>query len=62
MLILIYYYKNLLIDFIIRLLILINLKIKNHNIILVIINYLTQILYYNLLKVTINIIKLAKVF
>ena len=48
-------------DFVIGLLVFINWKSKTYNLILVIVNQLTKIVYYKLVKVTINALSLAKV-
>lgn len=48
-------------DFVIGLLLSVNLKGNNYNSILVIINHLTKIVYYKLVKVTIETPRLAKV-
>lgn len=56
-----YHWKNVSIDFITSLLILTNWKNKTYNFILVIIDRLTKIVYYNPIKVRINAFCLAKV-
>lgn len=48
-------------DFITKLLISTDWKNENHNSILVIIDQLTKIVYYKLLKITINTLRMAKV-
>ena len=57
----IYQWKNLLIDFIIELLVSTNEKIDNNNFILIIVNKIMKIVYYELVKVIIDALKLAKV-
>ena len=49
------------INFIIKSPILTNKKSKNNNFIFIIIDYLTKIVYFKLLKITINILKLVKI-
>lgn len=61
MLISIYYWENLLMDSVTRLLILINWKSEMYNWILVIINQLTKMIYYKSIKVTIDNSGLVKV-
>ena len=56
-----YQYKDFLIDFITGLPILTNKKSENYNSILVIVNQLTKIIYYKLIKVRINVLELAGV-
>lgn len=58
--ILTYWWKDLSIDFITGLLVSTNWKGKSYNIILVIIDQLTKMVHYNLVKVTIDIPGLAK--
>lgn len=56
-----YYWRNLLINFITKLLILIDKKRNNYDSIFIIIDLLTKIVYYNPVKVIINIPDLVKV-
>lgn len=56
-----YCYKNFSIDFVTRLLISTNWKNKSYDSILVIFNPLTKIIFYELVKMTINIPRLAKI-
>ena len=49
-------------DFVTGLLVLINGKSKSNNFILVIVNWLTKIIYYKPVKVIINILALGKIF
>lgn len=57
---LIYECKNLSIDFVIDLSLSVYKKDKNYNFILVIIEYLTKIVYYKPVKVTINALDLIE--
>ena len=59
--VLIYHWKDILIDFVMGLLILTDWKGDNYDSILVIIDRLTKMVYYKLVKVTINTSGLAKV-
>lgn len=59
--ILIHKWKNLSMNFITSLPILTNWKSESYNPILVIINYLINIIYYKLIKITIDTLELAKV-
>lgn len=55
LLLLTYYWKILFIDIVIKLSISTNFKDENYNFIIVIIDLLTKIVYYKLVKITINI-------
>lgn len=57
----IHYWKNLLIDFVMGLLLSTNQKSDNYNAILVIVVYMIKMVYYKPVKVIINAIGLAKV-
>ena len=57
----IYYKKNLMIDFVMSLSILMDRKEDIYDLTLVIINYLIKIVYYKLIKIIINTLDLAKV-
>ena len=59
--VLIYYWKNLLIDFVMGLPILTDWKGDNYNSILVIVNWLTKMVHYKPVKVIIDTPNLAKV-
>ena len=54
-------WKNLLMDFVTSLSILMDWKGDNYNSILVIVNQLTKIVHYKVIKVTINILGLTKI-
>lgn len=56
-----YYWKDLWINFIIGFLFLVKEKSNNYDLILVIIDYLTKIVDYKPVKITINIIGLIKI-
>lgn len=56
-----YFWKNMSIDFVIRLPVLMDWKSEKFNLILVIVNQLTKMIYYKLVKVTIDTSKLEKV-
>lgn len=60
MLILIYYWKNLLIDFIKSFIIFINWRGETYNLILIIFNQLIIMIYFKPSKIIIDILKLAK--
>lgn len=55
-----FHWKNLFINFIISFSGSTNPKSANYNLILVILNYFTKVIYYKLVKVFINALKLAK--
>ena len=57
----IYQWKNLSMDFVTDLPLSTDWKGDNYNSILVIVNYLTKIVHYKLVKVTINALRLAEV-
>ncbi len=59
--ILIYWWKNLSIDFIIGLIISANRKSNSYDLILVIVDQLTKLVYYKPVKITINTLDLAEV-
>lgn len=61
LLILIYQLKDLLIDFVISLSVLINLNSESYNLISVIIHRLINIIYYKVINITIDVSSLAKV-
>lgn len=60
LLILTYWWKDLLLDFVTNLLISTNWKENSYDLILIIIDYFTKMIDYKQVKVTINITKLAK--
>lgn len=59
--ILIYFKKDFFINFMIGLLVSMNRKDKIYHLILIIINQLIKIIYFKLIKLTMNIFKLAKI-
>lgn len=61
LLVLIHYWKNISIDFVIGLVLFINSKSNSYILILIIDNHLTKIINYKPIKVTINISRLTKV-
>ena len=56
-----HHWKNFLIDFMTGLPLFVDWKVNNYDLIFIIVNHLTKIVYYKLVKVTINALKLAEI-